>query len=111
MKNKDISTSVFLVAGYTRNKDNLQFLGFDAHSGGYPWASSHIADKTTDILKAVSWLDDARSDYVRMENPKVYEVLLREVDVSAIIDEEQRVEEFLKDMSDSQRKILKRKLK
>lgn len=111
MKNKDISTSVYLVAGYVRNKDNLQFLGFDEHSSGYPWASSSIADKTKDILQAISWLDDARSDYVRMENPKVYEVLLREVDVSPIIDEEQRIEKFLKEMSNSQREILKRKLK
>ena len=108
----DITTATYVVAGHTlKGGDKLQFLGFDSHSGGYPWASSYIQDKTSDIMQAISWLGDAKSDFVKISNPKVYEVILREVDISAILNEEQKIDQFLNGISATQKEMLKRKLK
>ena len=104
-----ICTKSFVVGGI--NSGKFEYLAFDSNSGGYPYASGHIGTLTTDLLQAISWLDEAKSTYCGIPNPKVYEITLKEVDVSSFVDEESEIDSIISGLSETQIKMLKSKLK
>jgi hypothetical protein len=103
-----IKTNQLVVAGFIKGK--LNYLGFDSNSGGYPYASSYMQSRTGELSEAVSWLPEATSSYCGIPDPKVYEIVLREVDISKFVDEEKEVEEMFSKLSEAQKKLLKAKL-
>jgi hypothetical protein len=104
-----INTKNFVVAGYKNGR--FDYLGFDSNSGGYPYASGYMRDRTTDALKAISWLSEAKSCYCGIPDPKVYEIILREADISGFVEEEKEVDLIISALSETQLHMLKSKLR
>jgi hypothetical protein len=100
-----IETKTYVVS------NGRSYLGFDSNSGGYPYASRGIADTTKDISKALSWLDDAKGSYCQIPTAKVYEIVLREVDITSYTQDQDIVEQLLAGITEQQRILLKDRLK
>jgi len=100
-----IETKIYVVS------NGSSYLGFDSNSGGYPYASNSIADTTKDVGKAVSWLDSAKGSYCQIAKAKVYEIVLRELDITSYTQDQDTVEQLLAGITEQQRAILKNKLK
>ena len=73
-----IDTKIYVVGG-TSNNSKFSYLGFDSASGGYPCVSDVPRDLTSDVQQATKWLADAKKNLKRLENVKIYEIMLQEV--------------------------------
>lgn len=104
----DIETKLYVVAD--ASKGYLEYLDFDG-SVGYPYANTSVGYKTSNLRRAVDCLnDEAKSTHVGFKTPKVYEIVLREVDTTDLVDEEKVVDDLLDSLTEQQKKILRRKL-
>jgi glyoxylate utilization-related uncharacterized protein len=102
-------SKLYVVAGEVSGK--TEYLNFDSASGGYPYSSTAIRDKTANLQKAVDWVEEAKKYYTSMSNPKVYEILLQETDVTGLMTDGKIVNDLLKTLTTEQKKLLKDKLK
>jgi hypothetical protein len=66
---------------YYNNTDTFQFLAHDVSSGGYPCTSrtTYRCAQTEDFEKAVKWVTGKDAHMARIKDPKVYELVLEEV--------------------------------
>ena len=112
-KNGDIVSAIkldkYVVAGEVSYAD-LEFLGFDSASGGYPYASNWIRNVYNTSLDAWKDLPEATSDYVRMKDPKVYRIVLEEVDMMSYERDQHKVETVLNMLTKEQKQFLKEML-
>ena len=81
----------YFVVGATDNKMKFVYLGFDSASGGYPYVSGVPRDLTSDIKQATEWLAGAEKNLKKLENPKIYEIILREVIIEKPLTERQKI--------------------
>jgi len=86
-----IKLDKYVVAGEVSYAD-LEFLDFDSASGGYPCAANCIRNVYITPLDAWKDLPEATSDYVRMKDPKVYRIVLEEVDMTSYERDQDRVD-------------------
>lgn len=104
-----IHTKEYVVAGTVG--DRIEYLSFDSVSGGYPYVSSYIRDQTSDLQRAVQWLEDAEKNLPRLKNAKVYEISLCEADAVEVMRNGKVVKDLLSQLTDDQKKILQHMLK
>lgn len=100
---KQFDTKLYVVGSYP---DHL--VGYDSASGGYAYLTgvqnSHKTDKVVDVLPIVK-------DAERLLNrPKVFKLILQEVDMSVELADYNNLEEFVNKLTDDQRKHLKQML-
>lgn len=88
----------------------LRFLDFDYASGGYPSTANYIRNTYNSPLDAWKDLPKAASDYVRMKDPKVYRIVLEEVDMSSYDNDQKKVESVLDNLTKEQKQLLKKML-
>lgn len=89
------------------------FLGYDS-SSGYPYAAGSIssAHKFTDLEKAAQeGMSEAKSSYVRIDYPVVYEIALKEVNVSEILSKVEKIRGIFESLSEEDLRLLKGMIK
>lgn len=80
-----VKTKVFVVGGMVKDfyykTNTFQFLAHDEPSGGYPCTSrtTYRCAQTEDFEKAVKWATGEDARMAGIEDPKVYELVLEEV--------------------------------
>lgn len=104
-----IKLDKYVIAGKVSCAE-LEFLDFDSLSGGYPFAFNRIRNTYESALNAHKDLPEATSDYVRMKDPKVYRIVLEEVDMTSYDNDQKKVESVLDDLTEEQKFLLKEML-
>lgn len=99
-------SKTYVVRGTWEGKE--VFYDVDRDSG-YPYASSWSGKETSKLSEAVGWLDEcgANSTYCRMTNPQVCEVKYVPVDISNFVRSRNKLNDYVKNLSDEERKLLK----
>lgn len=99
-------SKTYVVRGTWEGKE--VFYNVDRDSG-YPYASSWSGKETGELREAVDWLEEcgANSTYCKMNNPKVCEIQYVPVDVSHLIKYRNKLAEYVKGLSEEERKLLK----
>lgn len=105
---ESIKLNKFVVAGKVSSE--LEFLAFDSNSGGYPYASSTLNNIYRSPAEAFKDLPEAYSDHIRMKDPRVYRIVLEEVDVVFYDNDQKKVESVLDDLTKEQKQLLKEML-
>ena len=97
---KQFDTKIYVVGSFP---DHL--IGYDSASGGYAYLTdiqnSAKTDKVMDVLPIIK---DAES---LLKWPKVFKLILQEVDISVELADYNNLEEFVNKLTDDQRKHLK----
>ena len=104
-----IKLDKYVVAGEVSCAD-LEFLDFDSASGGYPYAANYIRNVYNTPLDAWKDLPEATSNYVQMKYPKVYRIVLEEVDMTPYERDQDKVETVLSNLTKEQKQLLKEML-
>ncbi len=106
------NTTYYMVAGNENADPNSERRFYDTDSGsGYPYATPWIGEQTTDIIKAVGWLEHCKPDgYAQMCNAQVVRVEYVPVDITKIESEQVAVNSIVAGLSANQRAMLKKEL-
>ena len=107
---KVADSNTYIVASIASD-GKMEYLSFDSASGGYPYASASIRDQTSSLEQAIEWLKDAKRNLPRLNNPKVYEICLSEVDISMTSQDSNVVGILLSQLTPEQKSILRDILK
>ena len=102
-----IKLDMYVAAGLRLDADSMEFLDFDSASGGYPFAANYIRNTYNTPWDAWKDLPEATSNYVHMKDPKVYRVLLEEVDMTSFERDQEKVESVLNNLTEEQKQLLK----
>ena len=103
-----IKLDKYVIAGEVSRE--LQFLDFDWDSGGYPYSTTSLRKHYLSPIDAWKDLPEATSDYVRMKDPKVYRIVLEEVDMTSFERDQEKVETVLNNLTEEQKQLLKEML-
>jgi len=97
---KQFDTKIYVVG----NSPN-HLIGYDSASGGYPYLTGvQNAAKTVKVMDVLPIIKDAER---LLNKPKVYKLILQEVDMSVELADYNNLEEFVNKLTDDQRKHLK----
>lgn len=103
-----IKTKTYVVGGYKNGK--FETVGIDQNSGGYPYAAGFNGRRVYKVLDTSALLADAKSTYVGIVQPKVYEIVFEEISAENIIKTEKKLEDILSSLTDEEKDHLKKKL-
>lgn len=92
------------------SKGTPMFYALDDASGGYPYGSAYSPAQTSDLTKAIGWVEDASRNISDMHDIKVCRIVYEEVDVSAHVKELAAAKAMLNTLTAAQKALLKKML-